>query len=245
MCASTLCPVHTRWWLKRRQERKWRGSWGCRSVSRCPCLTARRRPEARRTTTRPSCHRAAFPRPVPSLWVTITLTMATGTALWTHAKATLSTSRQWATSEGWVAIKPTSGAAGLATLHGLALDISVENNSEPVVSGVNEDLYLLMLRLTLWDSWHCLSSQPLKEYLLLWKGFLDENILSWQCNYLEMMYVYTRALWFFANKACLKLGITCMHYLQLAKLWLAGITQSQQRTSLHLSCTFRAVLILS
>lgn len=73
----------------------------------------------------------------------------------------------------------------------------------------------------------------LERVFALWKGLLDGNILSWQCNYLEMMYVYIQPLWFFANKACLKQGITCMHYLQLAKLWLAGITQSQQRTSLH------------
>lgn len=85
----------------------------------------------------------------------------------------------------------------------------------------------------------------LERVFALWKGLLDENILCWQCNYLEMMYVYIQPLWFFANKASLKQGITCMHYLQLAKLWLAGITQSQQRTSLHSSLTFCAFPILS
>lgn len=60
-----------------------------------------------------------------------------------------------------------------------------------------------------------------------------------------MMYVSIQPLWFFASKACLKQGITCMHYLQLAKLLLAGITQSQQRTSLHLSFTFTSFSILS
>lgn len=57
----------------------------------------------------------------------------------------------------------------------------------------------------------------LERVFELWMGLLDENILSWQCNYLEMIYVSIQLLWFFANKACLKQGITCMQYSTASK----------------------------
>lgn len=105
MCTSAPLTARTRWWLKKRQWRKWRGSWAFRNVSPCPCPMARPRPAARRTTTQPSCRPAVCRRPVHSLWATTTLTTATGTALWIHERATLSTSKLWATSEGWVIVK--------------------------------------------------------------------------------------------------------------------------------------------
>lgn len=83
-----------------------------------------------------------------------------------------------------------------------------------------------------------------ERVFMLWKGLLDGNIFSWQCNSLDIMYVYILLLWFFANKGCLRQGITCMHYLQLAKLWLAGITRCQQCTSLHFIDLSFSVLLL-
>ena len=99
-----MYPAHTRWWLKKKPWRRWRGRSGFRTVSPCPCLTVKPRPGGHHTTTQPSCHPAACQRPVPSLWATITLTTATGTALWIRARATSSTSKLWATSEGWVIV---------------------------------------------------------------------------------------------------------------------------------------------
>lgn len=80
---------------------------------------------------------------------------------------------------------PTSVAADLAVLHQLEVDISIQDNSKPALSGLNECLYLLMPRLVPWDSWHCLSSQGLKEYLscewvCLMKTYWAGSVTTWK-----------------------------------------------------------------
>lgn len=99
---SVLCAVHTRWWWRRIVWGKWRGSWGCKSVSLCPLLMGRPRLGVLHITTQPNFPPAACLKPHPSLWVTTTPIMATGTARWTPGRTILSTFRPLAIFEGWV-----------------------------------------------------------------------------------------------------------------------------------------------
>lgn len=56
-------------------------------------------------------------------------------------------------------------AAGMAALHQPCVDISIQDDSKPAWSGVNERLRSLMLRLMPRDSWLCMGSQTSKERL--------------------------------------------------------------------------------
>lgn len=58
-----------------------------------------------------------------------------------------------------------AAAPGMAALHQPCVDISIQDNSKPAWSGVNERLRSLMLRLMPRDSWLCMGSQTSKERL--------------------------------------------------------------------------------
>lgn len=81
-----------------------------------------------------------------------------------------------------------SAAAGAAALHQLCADISIQDNSKPAWSGVNEYPRPLTLRLLPRDSWLCTGSQTSKEHLSC-ERVARGNASSSPCSCLAMIYV--------------------------------------------------------
>lgn len=91
-----------KWLWRRKWLGRWKENWVLKNASRFPHLTVKRRLAEHLTTIQPNCPPAASRRPRRLPWETTTPTTATGTALWTPGRTTLSTSRPWATLEEWV-----------------------------------------------------------------------------------------------------------------------------------------------
>ena len=84
----------------------------------------------------------------------------------------------------------------------------------------------------------------MKDYLCCERDRWMETYSGGSVTTWNLVCLYSTALILCKQRMC-EWVISCMHYLQLAKLWWAGSTQIQQHTSIHSSFIFCTFPILS